>query len=119
MTGIDTAIEALENVCESVSFMKNEDDPLPDSYIVLSVRDDRPEVYAGDLDEQQGLQVRAAWYTKGRPQRCAREMRCALRDVGFVIGVTEYGYDNETKHHVAFVEAEIDDNCDWNESEDK
>ena len=69
--------------------------------------------------DRQGLQVRAAWYTKDRPQRCAREMRCALRDVGFVIGVTEYGYDNETKHHVAFVEAEIDDNCDWNESEDK
>lgn len=35
------------------------------------------------------------------------------------ISTSGYGYDNETKHHVAFVEAEIDDNCDWNESEDK
>lgn len=119
MTGIDTALTALETVCESVSFMKNEDDPLPNSYIVLSVRDNRPEIYAGDCDEQQALQVRAAWYTRQQPQTCARKMRCALRQAGFVVGATEYGYDNETKHHVAYVEAEADDSCDWNESEDE
>lgn len=28
------------------------------------------------------------------------------------------GYDNETKHHIAYVEAETDDGCDWNESEE-
>ncbi len=27
-------------------------------------------------------------------------------------------YDNETKHHIAYVEAETDDGCDWNESEE-
>lgn len=36
MTGIDAALAALETVCSSVSFVKNEDDPLPDSYIVSS-----------------------------------------------------------------------------------
>lgn len=55
MTGIDAALAALETVCSSVSFVKNEDDPLPDSYVVLSVLDDTPEIYAGDRDEQQHL----------------------------------------------------------------
>ena len=45
-------------------------------------------------------------------------MRNALRKAGFIIGSTEYGYDNETKHHIAYVEAETDDGCDWNESEE-
>lgn len=117
MTMIDAALAALETVCGNVSFVKNEDDPLPDSYVVLSVLDDAPEVYAGDLDEQQRLQVRAAWYTRDLPQPCARKMRCALRDAGFIIGSTEYGYDNDTKHFIAYVEAETDDGCDWNERE--
>lgn len=71
MTMIDAALAALETVCSNVSFVKNEDDPLPDSYVVLSVLDDTPEVYAGDLDEQQRLQVRAAWYTRDLPQPCS------------------------------------------------
>ena len=118
MTRIDAALAALDTVCASVSFAKNEDDPLPDSYVVLTVLDDAPEIYAGDRDEQQHLQVRAAWYTRELPQPCARKMRCALRDACFIIGSTEYGYDNETKHFVAYVEAETDDACDWNESEE-
>lgn len=117
MTMIDAALAALETVCSNVSFVKNEEDPLPDSYVVLSVLDDAPEVYAGDLDEQQHLQVRAAWYTRDLPQPCARKMRCAFRDAGFIIDSTEYGYDNDTKHFVAYVEAEADDGCDWNERE--
>ncbi|WP_370754563.1 hypothetical protein [Gemmiger formicilis] len=117
MTMIDAALAALETVCSNVSFVKNEDDPLPDSYVVLSVLDDTPEVYAGDLDEQQRLQVRAAWYTRDLPQPCARKMRCALRNAGFIIGSTEYGYDNDTRHFIAYVEAETDDGCDWNERE--
>ena len=44
-------------------------------------------------------------------------MRCALRNAGFIIGSTEYGYDNDTKHFIAYVEAETDDGCDWNERE--
>lgn len=55
MTMIDAALAALETVCSNVSFVKNEEDPLPDSYVVLSVLDDAPEIYAGDLDEQQHL----------------------------------------------------------------
>lgn len=118
MTGIDAALAALEAVCSSVSFVKNEDDPLPDSYVVLSVLDDTPEIYAGDRDEQQHLKLRAAWYARELPQVRARCMRNALRKAGFIIGSTEYGYDNETKHHIAYVEAETDDGCDWNESEE-
>ena len=71
MTMIDAALAALETVCSNVSFVKNEEDPLPDSYVVLSVLDDAPEIYAGDLDEQQHLQVRAAWYTRDLPQKNA------------------------------------------------
>ena len=48
MTMIDAALNALGTVCTSVSFVKNEDDPLPDNYIVLSVLDNTPDVYAGD-----------------------------------------------------------------------
>ena len=117
MTMIDAALNALGTVCTSVSFVKNEEDPLPDNYIVLSVLDNTPDVYAGDQDEQQHLQVRAAWFTRDLPQPCARKMRCALRDAGFILGSTEYSYDNETKHFVAYVEAESDDACDWNERE--
>ena len=46
MTMIDAALAALETVCSNVSFVKNEEDPLPDSYVVLSVLDDAPEIYA-------------------------------------------------------------------------
>lgn len=92
MTGIDAALAALETVCSSVSFVKNEDDPLPDSYVVLSVLDDTPEIYAGDRDEQQHLKLRAAWYARELPQVRARCMRNALRKAGFIIGSTEYGY---------------------------
>ena len=118
MNGIDADLAALETVCSSVSLVKNEDDTLPDSYVVLSVLDDTPEIYAGDRDEQQHLKLRAAWYARELPQVRARCMRNALRKAGFIIGSTEYGYDNETKHHIAYVEAETDDDCDWNESEE-
>lgn len=119
MTMIEAALAALEKICPHVSFGDNADDPKPDSYIVLTVRDSGGQIYAGDRDEQGYLQLRAAWYARNAPQPRAKKIRCALRDAGFVITDTLYNYEQDTRYHAAYVEAETDDACDWNDESEE
>lgn len=86
--------------------------PLPDEYMVLTTVDNRPEIYSGDQDEQLAVQYRVAWYRRGDTSGCARRMRSAARNAGFLIESTPpESYDPATGHKIVYIEVSATDTC--------
>lgn len=78
--------------------------PLPNSYIVLTVVDDRPELYAGDADEAGGWQLRTAWYDRAGCTGHRAALRTAGRALGGMVLDAQQGYDNVTHHYIQYQE---------------
>lgn len=85
---------------------------LPNSYIVLTVVDDRPELYAGDTDEAGAWQLRAAWYDRAGTTGHKAALRAVGRALGGTVLDAQQGYDSATHHYIQYQEFYFDESED-------
>lgn len=66
-------------------------------YIVFNYADERPSVYADNIDILDEVTIQVHYYTKGNPSQKKKSIRDKLRENGFTIKSVQEMYESETK----------------------
>lgn len=77
-------------------------------YITFNYADERPTVYADDVDELDETTVQVHYFTKGNPQTNKKAIRRLLRQADFSIQSTQEFYETDTGYTHVVVYAVID-----------
>jgi hypothetical protein len=77
-------------------------------YIVFNYADERPTVYADDVDILDETVIQVHYFTRTNPQTNKKAIRRLLRAAGFTIGPTSEFYESDTKFNHVVVSAWIE-----------
>lgn len=77
-------------------------------YITFNYADERPVVYADDVDELDETTIQVHYFTKGNPQTNKKAIRRLLRQADFSIQSTQEFYETDTGYTHVVVYAVID-----------
>lgn len=77
-------------------------------YITFNYADERPALYADDIDILDETIIQIHYFTKSNPQLKKKAIRKALRSAGFSIQSTQEVYENDTGFTHVVVYAVID-----------
>lgn len=77
-------------------------------YITFNYSDERPVVYADDVDITDETSVQVHYFTKGNPQANKKAIRKALRNAGFSIVDTAQYYEDDTGYTHVIVTVNIE-----------
>ena len=79
-----------------------------EEYIVFNYADERPALFADDLDITNETTVQVHLYTKNNPQTLKKKIRRLLRLGGFTILSTNQFYEDDTGYNHVVVTASIE-----------
>lgn len=77
-------------------------------YITFNYSDERPIVYADNIDILDETTIQVHYFTKGNPQAKKKLVRDLMRAGGFTIMNTQELYESDTKYTHVVVECWID-----------
>lgn len=84
-----------------------------DTYITVNYADERPALYADDVDTHDETTIQVHYFTRADPNTNKKAIRRLLRAAGFMIQSTQELYESDTGfYHVvvyAWIESEIND----------
>lgn len=77
-------------------------------YITFNYADERPILYADDVDEFDETTIQVHYFTQENPQAMKKQIRKLLRQNGFSIESTQELYERDTKYNHVVVYANIE-----------
>lgn len=111
MTINSTVISALTSL--SLPVHANVYNGTADEYITFNYADERPALYADDVDTYDETTIQVHYFTRADPSTNKKAIRRLLRAAGFMIQSTQEMYESDTGFfHVvvyAWIESEIND----------